>query len=168
MRFINFLATLGLSLTMIFVVNANAEVKSYREWKNDKVRQAQTKIAALKVQIELKKTGRSLAQNTDPNLAKKPTLEAVSSQDMSVEKLERQLQEQQYSFEVANDLSVTDYFVGYLTKVSDKRSAFNEVATKLSAEEVAELMNAYANSVFGARSSNLPASAANLGKEPIK
>lgn len=168
MRFVQVLAALGLSVTMISVVNANAEVKSYREWKNDKVQQAQTKIAALKAQIDLKKSGRSLAQNTDPNLIKKSSLEAVSSQDMSVEKLERQLQEQQYSFEVANDLSVTDYFVGYLTRVNDKKSAFNEVATKLSAEEVAELMNAYANSVFGARSSNLPASAANLGKEPIK
>jgi hypothetical protein len=55
--------------------------------------------------------------------------------------------------------------VGYLTKIHDKKSAFKEVAGKLSPEEVAELMNAYANSVFGAHSSDLPASATNTAKD---
>jgi hypothetical protein len=52
-----------------------------------------------------------------------------------------------------------------LTKVPDKKAAFKEVAGKLSPEEVAELMNAYANSVFGAAASDLPASATNTTKE---
>ncbi|HEY1079089.1 MAG TPA: hypothetical protein VGE46_03295, partial [Bdellovibrio sp.] len=75
---------------------------------------------------------------------------------------------EQYALELAKDLSVTDYFVGYLTKIQDKKSAFNEVAGKLSAEEVAELMTAYANSVFGAQAGDLPASATNVGKDAGK
>ncbi|MEN0058582.1 MAG: hypothetical protein AAGB31_07090 [Bdellovibrio sp.] len=145
------------------------EVKSYREWKTDQIQVAQAKISSLKAQIENKKAGRGLAAGTDPNLAKKASTEAVSSADMSVEKLERLLREEQYDLELAKDLSVTDYFVGYLTKIQDKKSAFQEVAGKLSPEEVAELMTAYANSVFGAHSADLPVSATNnTAKDSIK
>ncbi|MGZ3771698.1 MAG: hypothetical protein ACXVCP_16820 [Bdellovibrio sp.] len=149
-------------------LRAAADVKSYREWKNEKVQVAQSKVSTLKAQIDSKKNFRTAALGLDPNLARKHhTLEAASSSDSSVEKLERQLRLEQYSLDVAEDLSVTDYFVGYLTKVQDKKAAFKEVAGKLSPEEVAELMTAYANSVFGAQSSDLPASATNV-KEPLK
>ena len=111
---------------------------------------------------------RVAAPGVDPNLAHKPGPEASVAQDRFVEKLERQLREEQYGLELAKDLSVTDYFVGYLTKIQDKKSAFNEVAGKLSAEEVAELMTAYANSVFGAQASDIPPSATNVGKDTSK
>lgn len=152
----------------VFSMKVGAEVKSYREWKMDKVQLAQGKVVSIKTQIDLKKVNRIAAPSVDPNMAQKMSLEAASSQDMSVEKLERRLREEQYSLEVAKDLSVTDYFVGYLTKVQDKKAAFHEVAGKLSPEEVAELMTAYANSVFGAHSADLPVSATNLGKDSIK
>lgn len=155
------------AMTVLSVV-AGADVKSFREWKTDKVQFAQGKVTSIKSQIELKKSGRTAAISPDPNMAHKSSLEAVSSRDMSIEKLERQLREMQYGLEVATDLSVTDYFVGYLTKVQDKKAAFNEVAGKLSPEEVAELMTAYANSVFGAQSADLPSSATNVGKDSIK
>lgn len=142
--------------------------KSYREWKSEMVGTAQLKVTYLKTQIETKKLSRRAA-GMDPNLARtKNTLEAVASQDISVDKMEKQLREEQYDLEVAKDLSVTDYFAGYLTKVPDKKAAFKEVAGKLSPEEVAELMNAYANSVFGAAASDLPASATNTTKEPVR
>ncbi len=151
-----------------FAMPAGAEVKSYREWKMERVQTAQGKITSLKMQIESKKNPRQIATGVDPNLANNSTLEAGTSADISVEKLERQLRMEQYDLEVAKDLSVTDYFVGYLTKVQDKKSAFNEVAGKLTPDEVAELMTAYANSVFGAQASDLPTSATNISKEPIK
>ncbi len=141
--------------------------KSYREWKSEMVSSAQMKVTSLKTQIETKKSNRRAA-GMDPNLARKNGLEAVASQDISVEKMEKQLREEQYDLDVAKDLSVTDYFAGYLTKVPDKKAAFKEVAGKLSPEEVAELMNAYANSVFGAHASDLPASATNTTKEPAR
>jgi hypothetical protein len=142
--------------------------KSYREWKSEMVSTAQMKVTYLKTQIDSKKLNRRAA-GSDPNLARsKNSLEAVASQDYSVEKMEKQLREEQYDLEVAKDLSVTDYFAGYLTKVPDKKAAFKDVAGKLSPEEVAELMNAYANSVFGAHASDLPASATNTTKEPVR
>ncbi|WP_413585942.1 hypothetical protein [Bdellovibrio sp. HCB274] len=138
--------------------------KSYREWKNEKVSFAQTKVTFLAGQIQSQKISRRAA-GTDPNLARGKSMEAVASQNISIEALERQLSQEQYDLEVAKDLSVTDYFAGYLTKVPDKKAAFKDVAGKLSPEEIAELMNAYANSVFGAHASDLPASATNTTKE---
>lgn len=151
-------------------LNNALKVKSYREWKSEKISVAQVKITSIKAQIDARKQTRSVAQGTDPNLARtaRSGVEAVAGRDISVEKLERQLQEEQYDLEVAKDLSVTDYFVGYLTKIQDKKSAFKEVAGKLSPEEVAELMTAYANSVFGAHASDLPVSATNTTKEPVR
>lgn len=163
MCFVKFLPALVLAWLTVFSVTAMAEVKSYREWKMERVQISQARIAGVKSQLDLRKASRATAtaaQGVDPNLAKKSTSEAASSSDQMVEKLERQLRDELYGLELAKDLSVTDYFAGYLTKVQNKRSAFNEVAGKLSPEEVAELMNAYANSVFGAQAADLPASAA--------
>lgn len=129
---------------------AMASVKSYREWKTERIQWAQNKVANLKAQIETKKNqGRIAASGTDPNLENKLQTEAGTSSSMLVEKLEKQLSAEQYDLDLANDLSVTDYFVGYLIKVQDKKSAFSEVAGRLSPDEVAELMSAYANVVFG-------------------
>ncbi|NUN06426.1 MAG: hypothetical protein HUU57_11765 [Bdellovibrio sp.] len=152
-----------------FAANPVAPVKSYREWKTERVVLAEGKITSLKLQITTKKMARVAAPGVDPNLAQKAGPEASLVQDKYVvEKLERQLHEEQYALELAKDLSVTDYFVGYLTKIQDKKSAFNEVAGKLSPDEVAELMTAYANSVFGAQAGDLPASATNVGKDAGK
>ncbi|MDG0814842.1 hypothetical protein [Bdellovibrio svalbardensis] len=148
--------------------NPASHVKSYREWKHELVVDAQGKVMMLKTQIESRKQSRGVAQGTDPNLGKTHGLEAVASRDLALEKLEKDLRAEQYDLDVANDLTVTDYFVGYLTKVQNKKAAFQEVAGKLSPDEVAELMTAYANSVFGAHAADLPASAANVAKDPVK
>ncbi len=58
--------------------------------------------------------------------------------------------------EMAKDLTVADYFAGYLTKQKDQAQAIKEVSGRLSPDEVAELMTIYANSVFGSRTSNAP------------
>jgi len=134
---------------------ANTGVKSYREWKTEKVSQASVRVNTVKARL-------------DPNLALNRTkgqVEGTLTKDLATDKLERMLRAEQYDLDLAKDLSVTDYFVGYLTKVQDKKAAFQEVAGKLSPEEVAELMTAYANSVFGAHQSDLPASASNVSKE---
>lgn len=168
MRLIKYLPLIAFWSLTAFTMKAGAEVKSYREWKTERVQLAQNKVMTLKSQIDMKKHPRLAAGGMDPNLAHKSGLEAVPAHDISLEKMERELREEQYDLEVAKDLSVTDYFVGYLTKVQDKKTAFNEVAGKLSPEEVAELMTAYANSVFGAHSSDLPASANNVSKDGVK
>lgn len=168
MHFLKFLPLIAFWTINAFSMKAGADVKSYREWKTERVQLAQGKVLSLKAEIDSKKGVRVAALGVDPNLVQKTKTEAIASQDLYLDKLERQLRVEQYDLEVAKDLSVTDYFVGYLTKVQNKKSAFNEVAGKLTAEEVAELMNAYANSVFGAQASDLPASATNVSKEAIK
>lgn len=147
--------------------HSGAEVKSYREWKTEKVLRAQQRVTLVKTQMEGHRPSRMTAvaaRGMDPNLKRRNTTEAASTSDLSVEKLERQLKDEQYGLDLAKDLTVTDYFVGYLTKVQNKKAAFSEVAGKLSPEEIAELMNAYANSVFGSSSADLPASASNMDR----
>jgi hypothetical protein len=137
-----------------------AKTKSFREWKSEKVRDALGKVTATRTKIQL-------AKSKDPNLnRRKGALEAASG--VNSENLEEQLEQDQATLEMAKDLSVTDYFVGYLTKLQDKKAAFNEVAGKLTAEEVAELMAAYANSVFGTHSSDLAPSASVLSADRVK
>ena len=142
-----------IALTALVMITGpvSAQVKSYKEWKSEKISVAQTRVSSLKNQLEFRKAKRSAANGTDPNLAQRAqgTFEAASTSDQMAERLERQLKTELYSLEVAQDLSVTDYFAGYLTKVQNQKAAFNEVAGKLSPEEVSELMTAYANSVFG-------------------
>ncbi len=136
------------------------KIKSYREWKSQKVQEAIGRVVVTKTQIQVAKT-------KDPNLAfSKGNLEAKSGVDF--EALAEQLQQDQTNLEMAKDLSVTDYFVGYLTKLQDKKAAFNEVAGKLTAAEVAELMSAYATSVFGAHTSEIPASATSLATDRVR
>ena len=59
---------------------------------------------------------------------------------------------------MVDELTVADYFAGYLTKQRNQAQAIKEVAGRLSPDEVAELMTIYANSVFGSHSLAAPKS----------
>lgn len=122
---------------------ANAEVntKSYREWKGEKLQAIQNRISNIQARIEITKQGRTI--QGDPNLAMPKGTEANYLSETSASVLEKQLQQEQYAMELAQDLSVTDYFVGYLSKVTNQQKAVYEVASRLSVDEVAELMFAY-------------------------
>lgn len=158
---------------MTVVCHQASAIQSYREWKGFQIQEAQTKIQSLKLQIEQRKQEttmkRYVAQGKDPNMALgRSAMEATPGADLQVERLERQLQQEMYDLDLAKDLSVSDYFAGYLTKMKDKKAAFSEVAGKLSPDEVADLMTAYANSVFGTRASDIPASAGNTNHDLVK
>jgi hypothetical protein len=131
-------------------------VKSYREWKNQKVQEAQGRLTTYKTRLDRKK---------DPNLNK---IAGTEARDLESLRLENQVRSEQNALETAKELTVSDYFAGYLIRLRDKNGAFKEVAGRLTAEEVAELMAAYANSVFGTQTGNLPASANNVGVESMK
>ncbi|HRO67704.1 MAG TPA: hypothetical protein PL182_09085, partial [Pseudobdellovibrionaceae bacterium] len=81
----------------------------------------------------------------DPNVRKKAGLEG---QDLEATRLLTQIRNDEMELEMALELTVSDYFAGYLTKLSNK-NVYKEVAGRLTPDEVAELMAAYANSVFG-------------------
>ncbi len=151
-------APLGAPSTVLESLKA----KSYREWKSEKVQDALIKVIETKTKIQI-------VRSKDPNLHHRKAKDALEAgSGANTEALESQLQQDQSTLEMAKDLSVTDYFVGYLTKLQDKKSAFNEIAGKLTAEEIAELMAAYANSVFGAHSPELAPSANALSSDRFK
>ncbi len=152
--------------------NGADAIQSYREWKTGRIQEASVKIFSIKTQLESKKVEknmkRDVAQGKDPNLALSKSATEARIADIQIDKMEKLLQQELYSLDLAKDLTVSDYFAGYLTKIQNKKAAFSEVAGKLSPEEVAELMTAYANSVFGAHASDIPASATANGRESLK
>lgn len=168
-----FFAPLFLLVFLLAGVQQANAVQTFKEWKSSQVLDAQGKIVRLRQQLEIRKAKAPVRRDLaikDPNLVlvKSQSTEAASGVDAQTEKLEKMLREELYDLEVAQDLTVSDYFAGYLTKLQDKKSAFNEVAGKLSPEEVAELMTAYANSAFGSHTPTAPASAVNVTKDPLK
>lgn len=87
--------------------------------------------------------------SADPNANMKSGAEGgLSSQ---IQELQNQVEKDQYQVSIAKDLTISDYFVGYLTKQKDLSAAINEVSGRLTAEEVAELMSAYANNFFSSQ-----------------
>ncbi len=112
--------------------------KSFKEWKNEKVQLAIKKVTITKAQIEYKKLNKQFLQRSEP----------VPAKDIDVEKLEAVLKNDLYSLEVAQELSVTDYFAIYLTKQDNKADAYKEAAQKMTADEVNQLIRAYADSMF--------------------
>lgn len=119
---------------------ASGNVKSYKEWKNEKVQLAIKKVTITKAQIEYRKLNRQFLQKNEP----------TTSKDPEADRLEAQLKNDLYSLEVAQELSVTDYFAIYLTKQENKSEAYKEAATKMTPDEVSHLIKAYADSMFSA------------------
>ncbi len=135
--------------------------KSYREWKQDKVSEAQNRLDSIKSRIHQGKQ--------DPNLSKSGHSNPEGSYtNIEATRLERQMISEQNKLETARELTVSDYFAGYLAKLADRPSAFKDVAGRLSAEEVAELMSAYANSVFGSQSGAMGTARSDSGLDPLK
>ncbi len=100
-------------------------VLSYREWKNSKISEAQLRIKNIKEKIIV-----------DPNM---PIKNSGTEAGLSKE-LEREI----LNLSVTQDLTISDYFVGYLTRQSSLETAIKDVSPRLTAEEVAELMSAFA------------------------
>lgn len=129
---------------------ARASLQSFSEWKTQKVQEVQARIELLKSQRDVKKTV----------LMQKLTVgktEAQLSRELGLNQIENQLKADVYSLEMARDLTVSDYFAAYLTKQDHKKEVFKEVAGKMTAEEVADLMDAYANSMFSTQGAQGPA-----------
>ncbi|MBY0553005.1 hypothetical protein K2P97_00655 [bacterium] len=124
-------------------------VQSFREWKSAKVQDAQLRVKFLKQKI---KPEASTAMGTqDPNLAMKSvTSEAGLSRELN-DQLEREI----LNLSLTQDLTMSDYFVGYLTKQASLDLAIRDLSTRLTPEEVAELMSAYAQNFFQTKPSTV-------------
>jgi len=99
-------------------------LKSYRVWKSEKVQTALSQVLS----------------------SRELLLKAKAFQGKDIENLQRQLSQLEWNLEVAKDLSVTDYFALYLSQ-STSRDRFKTAAGKFTPQEVAELMEAYANAL---------------------
>ncbi|MBC7466397.1 MAG: hypothetical protein H7256_10425 [Bdellovibrio sp.] len=119
------------------------QFKSFHEWKTGMISAADTRAKQAQDAIMLKQR---TSASADPNAALKTGSEAgVSGQ---IHEMQNQLEKEQYQLSIAKELTISDYFVGYLTKQKDLTAAINEVSGRLTPEEVAELMSAYANNFF--------------------
>ncbi len=107
---------------------ASTGVKSFREWKNAKIQEAEVRLKELKT------------KSKDPNLSHKKGSEAGLSEELQYE-----LELEHTNLSLSRDLTISDYFVGYLSKQNSLTAAINEVAGRLSPAEVAELMLSYAD-----------------------
>jgi hypothetical protein len=123
-----FVSSLGIAksvdLPQSDVRDQNA-VQSYREWKSTMVGAAELRVQ--KIKLSLEKQQRSIGESLDPNL-------------------KYQLSREQLQATIAGELTISDYFAGYLNKQKNMQDAIALVAEKLTKDEVAELMSAYAYS----------------------
>ena len=126
-------------------------LKSFREWKDERIQESMVRLNVTKAQFNIQRHTKPVATKT----------EAVVGGDISLMKLENQMRLDLISLELAKDLTVADYFVGYVSKIQDRKNSMNEIAGKMSTEEVAEMMNAYVQSIFGSTDGESPKTASN-------
>ncbi len=119
----------------VAITTASPVSKSYREWKMMMVGEADSRLKMTRDALSAK-TRFGLMSPTDINL------------NSEIKNLLNQYDKEKLQLSMAHDLTISDYFVGYLTKQKELDKAIKEVSSRLSAEEVAELMSAYANNFF--------------------
>ncbi|MGZ5279086.1 MAG: hypothetical protein ACXWC9_04040 [Pseudobdellovibrionaceae bacterium] len=100
-------------------------IKGYQEWKNEKLQVAIAQSTILRSQI--------LKAQSEGN---RKLIDALDKQQLQLN----------WNIDVAKDLSVTDYFVLYLSQQNNP-DRFQQAAQKMSTREVAELIEAYANTL---------------------
>ena len=105
-----------------FQAIANPKILSYKEWKGEKIQAAIVQTMQVRGQL--------LKAKADSNILQRSSLE-------------KQLEQTMWHLDIAKELSVTDYFVMYLSPLSTP-DRFQIAAQKLSTAEIAELMKAYA------------------------
>ncbi|MCC2680012.1 MAG: hypothetical protein K0R29_2588 [Pseudobdellovibrio sp.] len=113
------------------LAHADRNIQSFREWKTSKISEAEVKIKIIKDKIGA----------GDPNYNWNPTdkMEAGVHSSLIV-----QLEKEELNLSNLKDLGISDYYVGYLLKQSSLDDAIHSVSGKLTAEDIAELMRAYA------------------------
>ncbi len=147
--FVNYWAPFLLcSLISCFAFSAELSVLSFNEWKSNKVQAAQSQYSSLESEYLAKKKQNS----ADPQLIK----------------LYQELKDSKSNVNELSDLSVTDYFIGYLSQFKSKKLAFQSAVTKLGPTEVSELMEAYANSLLKTSGDGLSTAAGNSTEVPTK
>lgn len=119
------------TMSLASLAHAERNIQSFHEWKNSKISEAQSKIKIIKDKIG--------AGDPNYNWNSSDKLEAGLHSSLLV-----QLEKEELNLSNLKDLGISDYYVGYLLKHSSLDEAINSVSGKLTPEDVAELMRAYA------------------------
>lgn len=122
----------------------NSKYFSYNEWKNYMVQRADQKLKSTQLLIARKRTA---ASSVDPN-SKNSLKEQQAGLSTEIKNLNLQAEKESFQLGMSHDLTISDYFVGYLTKQSDVKLAIQEISGKMTSAEISELMQAYANNFF--------------------
>lgn len=119
--------TLIMTAFLFTTVFARAEVgvQSFQTWKSNRVDEARTALEKL--------------QGERPSAAKVLDRKPLENK---APRVDLKLQQAQLNLEVARELTISDYFVLYLSQFKS-RDAFVEAAKKLNPEESADLMMSY-------------------------
>lgn len=149
--------TLILSVFCVGVAASEANsVKTFRDWKQEKIQLINQRMSQSKIQLEALK-GRKMAETKAGR---------TSSYDGLIQHYEKEIGQEQWNLEVAQDLSVTEYIALYLSGHTSK-TRFQEAATHLNASEVAELIEAYSEALDAANPPALAGASKVIGK-PIQ
>jgi hypothetical protein len=121
-------ATASLSVANVVTSSPTLKVLSFKEWKSDKSSEIKARFNKTEAEYLAKKN--SNAKPADLN------------------RLYNDLKMTKSRLDDIGELTVSDYFVGYLSHFKDKKAAFHAAAEKLDSGEVAELMAVYADSLL--------------------
>lgn len=106
----------------------DAAVLSFQDWKAQKIKSAQTHYSNLQADYLSKKK----------NSPKDPALRGLYTE----------LKDAKSNVSDLSELSVTDYFIGYLSQYKSNKAVFQSALDKLAPDEMSELMLAYADSLL--------------------
>ncbi len=124
---------------------------TFRAWRDQQLVEAQNQLARLSNKIVLVKSGRMRAEDASADITQSGESDSVELQGLtaraqraaakdSLERLDRELQRARKAVEMTKDLGVQDYFIGYLSQFQNNSEALSQAASKLSKEEVTELL----------------------------
>lgn len=124
---------------------AESNVLGFQAWKASRIDEAKTALEKLTTEGGM---DRPMPSGTPGNAARIDK-RVEPAKPAQAHRNDPKLQQAELNVEVAQELTVNDYFVLYLNQFKDKE-ALLEAAKKLSPEEVAELMMAYRKNLNGA------------------
>ncbi len=125
------------------LVSRAETILSFKDWKSDKIQQILTRINNNKSQIDALRSRQLSQASISPG---KPTLKPDSGISQLIQRYQKQLTQEEWNLEVAQDLSITEYIMLHVGAQPSK-ARFQQAASKLAPQEVAELMEAYSVSL---------------------
>lgn len=111
------------------------ETLSYSDWKRQQIDESQNRVEALSKLIHLKK--RQIQSDSQVRT------EAGFSTDITINRLDTQLFQEQETLDLNKKLSISDYIIMYLTTLPTDKNTYLKVAKQMNAEDMVEILIKY-------------------------